>query len=115
MRPFYFREAWRSFMHHRGLSTTAILALTAAVDKGWRSAARNKGTDRERLTISAKCGNEWWLAVPVKADRCPQSFPGLRQIHVISAVHGIERRHIQLLVRLGAATFVGGQQWSGAS
>lgn len=31
MRPFYFREAWRSFLHHRGLSTTAILALTAAL------------------------------------------------------------------------------------
>jgi cell division transport system permease protein len=28
---FYFREAWRSFRHHRGLATTAILALTAAL------------------------------------------------------------------------------------
>src|SRR5207249_4142954 len=31
MRLFYFREAWRSFTHHRGLATTAILALTAAL------------------------------------------------------------------------------------
>ena len=31
MRTFYFREAWRSFTHHRGLATTAILALTAAL------------------------------------------------------------------------------------
>jgi cell division transport system permease protein len=28
---FYFREAWRSFRHHSGLATTAILALTAAL------------------------------------------------------------------------------------
>jgi cell division transport system permease protein len=28
---FYFVEAWRSFRHHRGLATTAILALTAAL------------------------------------------------------------------------------------
>ncbi len=31
LRLFYFREAWRSFRHHRGLATTAILALTAAL------------------------------------------------------------------------------------
>ena len=31
MRIFYFREAWRSSRHHRGLATTAILALTAAL------------------------------------------------------------------------------------
>jgi cell division transport system permease protein len=31
VRPFYFIEAWRSFRHHRGLATTAILALTAAL------------------------------------------------------------------------------------
>ena len=31
MRTFYFVEAWRSFRHHRGLATTAILALTAAL------------------------------------------------------------------------------------
>ena len=31
MRTFYFLEAWRSFRHHRGLATTAILALTAAL------------------------------------------------------------------------------------
>jgi cell division transport system permease protein len=31
MRPFYFREAWRSFGHHRGLATTAIVALTASL------------------------------------------------------------------------------------
>lgn len=31
MHPFYFLEAWRSFRHHRGLATTAILALTAAL------------------------------------------------------------------------------------
>ena len=28
---FFFREAWRSLAHHRGLATTAILALTAAL------------------------------------------------------------------------------------
>ena len=33
MRGFYFREAWRSFMHHRGLAATAIFALTA-IQKG---------------------------------------------------------------------------------
>ncbi len=31
MHVFFFREAWRSFMHHRGLAYTAILALTAAL------------------------------------------------------------------------------------
>jgi len=31
MRFFYFSEAWRSFRHHGGLATTAILALTAAL------------------------------------------------------------------------------------
>ncbi len=31
IRAFYFREAWRSFMHHRGLATTAIVSLTAAL------------------------------------------------------------------------------------
>ena len=31
MHIFYFREAWRSFRHHRGLATTAILALGAAL------------------------------------------------------------------------------------
>ena len=31
MHAFYFLEAWRSFRHHRGLATTAILALTAAL------------------------------------------------------------------------------------
>ena len=31
MRVFFFREAWRSFTHHRGLAYTAILALTAAL------------------------------------------------------------------------------------
>jgi len=31
VRIFYFSEAWRSFRHHRGLATTAILALTAAL------------------------------------------------------------------------------------
>jgi len=31
MRFFYFSEAWRSFRHHSGLATTAILALTAAL------------------------------------------------------------------------------------
>src|SRR5438046_1687028 len=31
MHWFYFREAWRSFMHHRGLAMTAIFSLTAAL------------------------------------------------------------------------------------
>ena len=31
MRSFYFVEAWRSFRHHSGLATTAMLALTAAL------------------------------------------------------------------------------------
>jgi cell division transport system permease protein len=31
MRGFYFREAWRSFAHHRGLAYTAIFSLTAAL------------------------------------------------------------------------------------
>lgn len=31
MHVFFFREAWRSFMHHRGLGYTAILSLTAAL------------------------------------------------------------------------------------
>jgi cell division transport system permease protein len=31
VRPFYFHEAWRSFRHHRGLASTAILALTAVL------------------------------------------------------------------------------------
>jgi len=31
VRWFYFQEAWRSFSHHRGLATTAILSLTAAL------------------------------------------------------------------------------------
>ena len=31
MHVFFFREAWRSFTHHRGLAYTAILALTAAL------------------------------------------------------------------------------------
>ncbi len=31
MRVFYFREAWRSLHQHRGLATTAVLALTAAL------------------------------------------------------------------------------------
>jgi cell division transport system permease protein len=31
MHVFFFREAWRSFTHHRGLASTAILALTAAL------------------------------------------------------------------------------------
>jgi cell division transport system permease protein len=28
---FYFREAWRSFLHHRGLAATAVFSLTAAL------------------------------------------------------------------------------------
>jgi len=28
---FFFREAWRSFMQHRGLASTAVLSLTAAL------------------------------------------------------------------------------------
>ena len=31
MRGFYFREAWRSFAHHRGLAYTAIFSLTASL------------------------------------------------------------------------------------
>ena len=31
MHVFYFREAWRSFKHHRGLAYTAIFAITAAL------------------------------------------------------------------------------------
>lgn len=31
MHLFYFREAWRSFTHHRGLATTAIVSLTASL------------------------------------------------------------------------------------
>jgi cell division transport system permease protein len=31
MHLFFFREAWRSFMHHRGLAITAIFSLTAAL------------------------------------------------------------------------------------
>ncbi len=31
MHVFYFREAWRSFKHHRGLGSTAIFSLTAAL------------------------------------------------------------------------------------
>jgi len=31
MHLFYFREAWRSFKHHRGLAATGILSLTAAL------------------------------------------------------------------------------------
>lgn len=31
MHVFYFREAWRSFKHHRGLAYTAIFSLTAAL------------------------------------------------------------------------------------
>ena len=31
MRVFYFREAWRSFRHHRGLAITAMFSLTAAL------------------------------------------------------------------------------------
>ncbi len=31
MHVFYVREAWRSFTHHRGLATTTILSLTAAL------------------------------------------------------------------------------------
>jgi cell division transport system permease protein len=31
MHLFFFREAWRSFKHHRGLATTAIFSLAAAL------------------------------------------------------------------------------------
>ena len=31
MHLFYLREAWRSFKQHRGLATTGILSLTAAL------------------------------------------------------------------------------------
>jgi cell division transport system permease protein len=31
MHAFYVREAWRSIQHHRGLVTTAVIALTAAL------------------------------------------------------------------------------------
>jgi len=31
MHWFYFREAWRSFMHHRGLAYTAMFSITAAL------------------------------------------------------------------------------------
>ncbi len=31
MHTFYFREAWRSFTRHRGISATAIIGLTAAL------------------------------------------------------------------------------------
>src|SRR5437667_462002 len=31
MHLFYFREAWRSFKHHRGLAYTSIFSLTAAL------------------------------------------------------------------------------------
>ena len=31
MHAFYLREAWRSFAHHRGLTATAIVSLTAAL------------------------------------------------------------------------------------